>query len=387
MYNKDIICNFAFGLNRLIHEKIKNQSLQIEKIMNKILALITIGLFVQHLFAQDLLNELNSSLETKLEICIDDKWHDVEYFKIKRIDGQNFEANVKVVDSESNTKDKEYIISNYTPYYIEDGDWRNINGEYHQKGDIRKIHIYNNNQYGTKNYDFKYYRPDGVLGMHEILNGFYIFFHEKDKAQNFISIAHKLQGNAYNSTPWLRTLKESANYQHQTSKDVFEAISKDFKQYDIKSEQVHKNEDWTKTNNLTITYKYPCIIISHTDVKKTDFNYRNDFKQGTITIKIPINDSRFEFGRGYFGGNDESIIHIYSPSGLKISCNGKEDIIESYNFFASKIICKNLLTRLRIFKTKVLEENYQGEYGYSRSTQKTKPNKQFQKLSGGKYVQ
>lgn len=355
--------------------------------MKKIFVLIIMVLFVQYTFAQDLLNELNSSLETNLEICIDDKWFDVKHFKIKKIDGQYFEANVKLVDSKSNSKDKEYIISNYTPYYIEEGDWRNINGEYQQKGDIRKIHIYNNYQYGTKNFDFKLYRPDGVLGEHKTLNGFYVLFHEQGKAQNFVSIAHKLQGSIYNSTPWLRTLNESANYQNQTSKEIFESILKDFKQYDIKSEQVHKNDDWTKTTNLTIKNKYPNIIISHTDVRTTDFNYGNDFKRGTITINIPINDSRFEFGRGYFGGVDENIMCIYSSSGLEISYNGKKDIIESCNFYASKIVCKNILTKLRVFKMKLLEENYQGEYGFYRSTPKSKSNNQSKKISGGKYVQ
>lgn len=355
--------------------------------MKKLFIIITTILYAQYCFAQSLLNELNSSLETDLKICINEKWYDVKYFRITKIDGRCFEANVKLIDLGPNPKDKEYTIYNYTPYHIEDGDWQNFNGEYQQKGDIRKIHIYNNTQYGGyKNFDFKSYRPDGVLGEHKMLYGFYILFKEQEKAQKFVSIAHKLQGSAYDSTPWLRTSKELDIYQNQTSKEIFESIIKDFKQYDIKSEQVYKNDDWTKTTSLTIKYQYPNILISHTDVKTSSFNYNNDFKQGNITIAIPIKDSRFEFGKGYFGGNDENIMCIYSPSGLKVSHSGKNDIIEEYNFYASKTVCKELLTKLRVFKIKVLEENYQGEYGFHRSNPKPKNNKS-KELYGGKYVQ
>lgn len=247
-------------------------------IINRILALAISMLCIQLAFTQNLINELNSVLQTNLKICIEDKWYDVISFKIKRLDGAHFEANVKLNDSNSHVKEKEYIIYNYSPYYIEDGVWHNINGEYQQKGDVRKIHFYNNCQYGTNGFDLKWYRPDGALGHHEILNGFYILFFDQDKAQKFVSLSHELQGNAYNSTPWLRTLNEITNYQEQSSKEIFESISKDFKQYDIESEQVHHNNDWTKTTNLTIKYKYPNIIISHTDVRTTDFNYGNDFR-------------------------------------------------------------------------------------------------------------
>lgn len=353
--------------------------------MKKIFTLIIVVLFVQYTFAQDLLNELNSSLKTNIKICIEGQWFDVNHFKINKIDGQHFEANVKLVDSKSNHK--EYIISNYTPYYIKEGNWCNINGEYQQKGDIRKIHIYNNYKYGAKNFEFKSYRPDGVLGEHKILNGFYLLFHEQINAQNFVSITHKLQGDAYNSTPWLKTFNESIHYNSQTSKQIFESILKDFKQYEVKSEQVHKNADWTETTNLKIKYKYPNIIISHTDVTTTNFNFGNGFKQGTLTIKIPINDSQFELEQGNFGEDNESILCIYSPSGIEISHNGKKNIIESYKFYASKIVCKNLIQKFLTFKKKVLEENYRGEYGFQRLTQKSKSKNKSQKLSGGKYVQ
>lgn len=352
--------------------------------MKKNILFIIMVLFIQNTLAQDPLNELNLSLETNLDIFIDGKWFYVKDFKVKKIDGKEFEANVKFVDTIPYHREKEYIISNYFPYYIQDGNWCNVNGEYIQKGDIRKIHIYNNYQYGSENFNFKLYRSDGVLGDHKVLNGFCLLFHDLKKAKDFVSIAHKLQGTAYNSTPWLRTLNESAKYHDQTSKDLFELILNDFKQYDIKSWQVYKNEDWTKTTNLTIKYKYPYIIISYTDIKITDLNYGNDFKPGTIVINIPINDSRFEFGRRFSGADDENIMCIYASSGIEISYKGKKDIIESCNFYASKMICKNLLTKLRVFKMKVLEENYQGEYGFPCSTLKLKSNKN---LYGGKYVQ
>lgn len=355
--------------------------------INKILTLAISTLCIQLTFAQNSINELNSVLQTNLKICITDKWYNVISFKIKRLDGVHFEGHVKLTDSNSYVQEKEYIIDNYIPYYIEDGAWHNINGEYQQKGDTKKIHFYNNPQYGTDGFDLKWYRPDGALGHHETLNEFYILFSEQDKAQKFVSLSHKLQGNTYNSTPWLRTLNETTKYQEQSSKEIFESISKDFKQYDIESEQVHHNNDWTETTNLTIKYKYPNIIISHTDVKTSNFYSGNKFRQGTVTITFSISDARFEFGReSSFGGYSENVICFYTTSGLEISYKGKKDIVETYNFYASKIVCKNLLTKLRVFKKKILEENYQGQYGFPSSSQKSNPNKQ-KKILGGKYVQ
>lgn len=353
----------------------------------RLLGLIIAILCVQNAVAQSSVDELNAVLQTELKICIEKEWHDVISFRIKEIDGRSFEANVKLVDSGSYIKEKECIIDTYTPYYIEDGDWQEIDGEYYQKGDIRKIHFYTNSGYGRSGFDFKWYRPDAALGEHESLHGFHILFPDQESAQKFVSISHELQGNVYNSTPWLRTLNEDAYYQGQSSKDLFESILKDFKQYDIKSEQVYHNSEWTRTTGLTIKYKYPNIIISHKDVRATEFNQGNEFKQGTVTISIPVKDARFEFGRGFLGGQDESIMRIYSASGLEISYKGKKDIVEEYSFHASKLICKNLLTKLRVFKKKVLEENYQGQYGYPASSRKSKKNKQTQELSGGKYVQ
>lgn len=80
-------------------------------------------------------------------------------------------------------------------------------------------------------------------------------------------------------------------------------------------------------------------------------------------------------------------MRFYRTSGLEISYKGKKNIVEEYNFYASKIVCKNLLAKLRVFKKKVLEENYQGQYGFPSSSQKPNPNKQTKKISGGKYVQ
>lgn len=355
--------------------------------IKQLFGLIIAILCVQNIVAQSSVDELNAVLQTELKICIENEWYDVISFRIKEIDGCSFKANVKLVDPGSYIKEKEWIIDNYSPYYIEDGDWQNINGEYCQKGDIRKIHFYHNSEYETDGFGFKWYRPDGVLGGHESLHGFHILFPDQESAQKFVSISHELQGNVYNSTPWLRTLNEDAYYQGQSSKDLFESILKDFKQYDIKSEQVYHNSEWTRTTGLTIKYKYPNIIISHKDVRTTEFNQGNEFKQGTVTISIPVKDARFEFGRGFLGGQDESIMRIYSASGLEISYKGKKDIVEEYSFHASKLICKNLLTKLRVFKKKVLEENYQGQYGYPASSRKSKKNKQTQELSGGKYVQ
>lgn len=79
---------------------------------------------------------------------------------------------------------------------------------------------------------------------------------------------------------------------------------------------------------------------------------------------------------------------LYSPSGIEIIYNGKKDIVKEYNFYASKLVCQNLLTKLRTFKRKIIEENYQGQYGIYSSNKKQKQiNKQSKKLSGGKYVQ
>ena len=80
--------------------------------MKKLFIIITTILYAQYCFAQSLLNELNSSLETDLKICINEKWYDVKYFRITKIDGRCFEANVKLIDLGPNPKDKENTIYN-----------------------------------------------------------------------------------------------------------------------------------------------------------------------------------------------------------------------------------------------------------------------------------
>lgn len=343
-------------------------------------------LCLNHCFAQDLMSELNSILQTDLKICIKDECYEVLDFEVIHMSGSKLDAKVRFMDLNSYEKEKEFVISTYSPYYIEDGIWRKINGEYEQSGDIRKIHFYHNREYGSMPFDFKSYRPDGVLGCHESLSGFYVVFSDYSTAKQFVSMAHKIQGDAYDSTPWLRTLNEMLDYREQSSKEIFESIAMIFNQYEIKSEQVYLNDEWAMTSNIIIRYKHPNIIISHTDKVKNEFAYGKDFKRGTITITFPIADSQFEFGRGFFGGIDKNVMCLYSHSGIEVLHNGKKGIVENYKFFASKLICKDLLTKLRVFKKKVIEENFHGRYGFTSSSSNSKQNSKS-KLSHGKYEQ
>lgn len=143
--------------------------------INRLFLLIITILSVQQSSAQNSLEVLNSLLQTNTKICIRDEWYEVVRFTINELDGARFNANVIFIDPKSYIKESEYIISNYSPYHIEDGKWVKINGEYHQKGDTRKIHFYTNSEYGSFGFDIKGYRKDGALSHHDILNGFSLF--------------------------------------------------------------------------------------------------------------------------------------------------------------------------------------------------------------------
>lgn len=344
----------------------------------------------QYVYSQEnKLDELNLILKTDLTMSLKGQWYDVKSFEVTKLSGAFFRASIKLIDLDAEMGEKEYSIDNASRFYIQDGDWVEKDGEYQQCGNIKQIHFFNLKGY-SNGFSFYLYNKNGGIDRNESLSGFSILFSEEDAAKKFILLAHKLQGNKmYDNTPWLRTIRETAMFQNQTSRDVFESVSKDFKLYDIKSEQVHKDEEWLRTANIIFKFKYPNIIITYRDEHNPIFYVEDPkFKIGTFVITIPINDARFEEKHEKYN-SDQLYINFYSPEGIEVSYNGKKDIVEEYNFYASNQVCKKILPKLRAFKKKVIEENFKGQYGYNSQKKKntSSQNQQTNKIAGGKYVQ
>lgn len=357
----------------------------------RFILLILIAIIPLCSFAQwTTLSSLNSFLQgggVKLEI--NSKIVELHSIRLKEFNEYSLILEFRTKDPSPYVKYFDCTITGSGPFLVEDGKWIAVNGNYKQQGDVRKIHIYTAPDYGTNNFEYKEFRKDGVLGHAENLHGFTIIFANVGAAKEFVMSCHKLQGNRYNITPWLRTINETNEYKSKSSKDLFHSLNSDFKQYNISSRQVHFNEDWTKTSKINIYFDYPNIIIKYSDIQTTELRYGNEFKSGIYTLTIPLDESSFEFGAGYFGGNNEEVIRIFSKSGIEISYKGKKNIVEYVDFYASKKVSEKILTKLRVFRNLLIAEDFKGSYGTTTTKHKstTKTLRPSQKLSNGKYTQ
>ncbi len=298
------------------------------------------------------------------------EWFNISNFKLLDAEESRFSASFECYIVAYRKKCK-FIIDIISLYHVKNGIWDEQDGEYYQKGNLSQVSIYGNADYSTTIYCkvVEVDNPEKLVDSH-ILSSVNIQFPDISSAESFVLSINKIQGERYDNTPWLRTKKENEQYHGQTSKEIYNLLVKNFSDYEISSEQVHSNREFAKSDNFRVKYDHPYLVISHTDSRQFDFH--DGFKYGTTTIKIPISDARFENGVDIFG-HDKEQMQFSSESGIEISHNGKKTIEYSYALYSSEIVCKRILSNLRAFKSKISSEGFNGKYGYSSSSQGTKP--------------
>ena len=251
------------------------------------------------------------------------------------------------------------------------GRWYIQNGEYIQEGPKNIVTIaYNSAEYSTNNYAL--YKDDKTISR------FSIEFANNIDALEFAFLVNSL--NTSEPKRWYRQELENREYKNFNSKQVYDLVVKDFKEYQISSKQVHGYENMHKSKNFIIQYKHPYLLISYSDVSTTD--WASNFTPGKATLKIDIRDAIFDNPTGWLSNKEEMVIS--SNSGIEITFNGDKTIENNYSFFSSEIICKRILSKLRVFKRKVLGEEFTGNYGIHQDTN-TKQS-ETKKISD-KYVQ
>lgn len=260
-----------------------------------------------------------------------------------------------------------------TPYQcnIYSGRWYTQNGELIQEGPKNIVTIaYNSAEYSSTNYAL--YKDGNTISK------FSIEFANNTDALEFAFLVNSL--NTTEPKGWYKQELENRDYKNYNSKQVYDLIVKDFKEYQISSKQVHGFEDMHKSKYFKIQYKHPYLLISYSDVTIT--SWASNFTPGKATLKIDIRDAVFDNPTGWWRNKEEMVIS--SKSGIEVTFNGDKTLENTYSFFASELICNKILSKLRVFKRKVLSEGFTGDYGVSHSSS-TKQN-ETKKISD-KYVQ
>ena len=264
-------------------------------------------------------------------------------------------------------------IIKVTPYQcnVYSGKWYIQNGEQIQEGAKNIVTIaYNSAEYSSDNYAL--YKDGNTISK------FSIEFANNTDALEFAFLLNSL--NTTDPRGWYKQELENRDYKEYNSKQVYDLIVKDFKEYQISSKQVHGFEDMHKSKYFKIQYKHPYLLISYSDVTIT--SWASNFTPGKATLKIDIRDAVFDNPTGWWRNKEEMVIS--SKSGIEVTFNGDKTLENTYSFFASELVCNKILSKLRVFKRKVLNEGFTGNYGVSQSSS-TKQN-ETKKISD-KYVQ
>lgn len=264
-------------------------------------------------------------------------------------------------------------IIKVTPYQcnVYSGKWYIQNGEQIQEGSKNIVTIaYNSADYSSTNYAL--YKDGNTISRFSL-----------EFANNIDALEFAFLVNSLNTTEpkgWYKQELENRDYKNYNSRQVYDLIVKDFKEYQISSAQVHGFEDMHKSKYFKIQYKHPYLLISYSDVTIT--SWASNFTPGKATLKIDIRDAVFDNPTGWWRNKEEMVIS--SKSGIEVTFNGDKTLVNTYSFFASELICNKILSKLRVFKRKVLSEGFTGDYGVSHSSS-TKQN-ETKKISD-KYVQ
>lgn len=242
----------------------------------------------------------------------------------------------------------------FCPYacYITPGTWYYRDGDYYQGGNKKVVTIKPNKfDYG----DVGKLEKDGKK------QEFFSFeFQNEKEAYEFAFLLKSFYPNDYEE--WFRQETENKKYENYTLEQLYDSIVKDLKEYQISSKQVRENEDLLQSKYFILQYAPPYLIISFSDVIKVSWAAAF-VSSGKVSIKIPIRDARFDNPHRHSWFVNKEELEISSKSGIEITTNGVKNIEERYSLFMSEILCKELMSKLRVLKRRIIEEEFQGTLG------------------------
>lgn len=259
---------------------------------------------------------------------------------------------------------------------IYSGFWSNSYlGGYQQYGDKNKITIkckYSHNI----NIAFSDGERDGSNREYD---AFYIECLNEDNAKELLGFLKDLQKPYKALEPWeSQYIEAEVESSPLPIQELFDLFSKDFCEYEIKSDE--RLFDSNKTGMTTVTkldYKHPYLTISYKDNYKPDIISSSSFKPGKRTLTINI--IRCKILKRDF------MLKFMDNEGIDYVNNGSKTIKTDYSFSMDKLVVDKICTGMLKFKNKVIETGFNGTLtSYpksvtSKSKKTTKQANQFKK--------
>ena len=242
-------------------------------------------------------------------------------------------------------------------------------GEYQQYGDKNKITIkckYTHNI----NITFSDGKTDGSSREYD---AFYIECSNEENAKELLGYLKDLQKPYKALEPWESQYMEAEVESSPLSiQELFDLFSKDFCEYEIKSNE--RLFDSNKTGTTTISkldYKHPYLTISYKDTYKPDILSSSSFEPGKRTIKINI--IRCKILKRDF------MLKFMDNEGIDYVNNGSKTIKTDFSFSMDKLVLDKICTGMLKFKNKVIETGFNGtltSYPKSASSKSNKTSNQ-----------
>jgi hypothetical protein len=172
--------------------------------------------------------------------------------------------------------------------------------------------------------------------------------------------------------------------------EAYNQVVSTLKTYKFQSLEVYEDGgSYAKTRSITLKLQSGKFIISFNDSFEPFSEPIFGNKQGTKTIKIPIDKVKIEIGRW-----NENKIVISSEDGVEFIYKGKKELLEEYAICGEKLSCKKLIGELKDMLSLAQDEDFQGALGVVSSTKKNQSRKNTPTTkkpsttkSAGKYVQ
>ena len=170
---------------------------------------------------------------------------------------------------------------------------------------------------------------------------------------------------------------------------AYNQVVSTLKTYKFQSIEVYETGDYAKTRSITLKLQSGKIILSFNDSFEPFSDPVFGNKQGTKTIKVPIDKIKIETGTW-----NENKIVISSEDGVEFIYKGKKELLEEYAICGEKLSCKKLIGELKDMLSLAQDEEFQGSLGVVSSTNKNSSRKKAPTTkkssttkSAGKYVQ
>ena len=234
---------------------------------------------------------------------------------------------------------------------IYSGFWSNSYlGGYQQYGEKNKITI-KCKYFHNINIAFSDGKTDGSNREYD---AFYIECLNDNNANELLGYLKDLQKPYKALEPWESQYMEAeVESSPLPVQELFDLFSKDFCDYEIKSEERLFDSGKTGTTKITkLYYKHPFLTISYIDSYKPDIISSSSFKPGKRNLTINI--TRCKILKRDF------MLKLMDEEGIDYVNNGSKTIKTDYSFSMDKLVLDKICTGMLKFKNKVIETGFNG---------------------------